>query len=336
MPTISDVAAAAGVSMKTVSRVLNGEAHVRPALHERVMAAIETLSYKPHFAARQLAGTKSFVLALIMLEHNASYYADIVIAAARECRRHGYHLVSETLAIDEPIAEAVSRVTARLRPDGIILPAPLCDNAELISTICAERIPLVRISSLGGGYGKAIHAPEFNASMALMRHLLDLGHRRIGLIAPPFEHGVAQDRRVAYEAALREAGVPLDPALIETGAFSFASGAIAARKLLASPDRPTAIFASNDGMALGALAVAGERGLAVPEDVAIAGFDDSPGSRMCYPALTTVRQPLEGLARAAVLALLGRDEVAEPLEHRLIVRGSTTGNDRLLLDTLDA
>jgi LacI family transcriptional regulator len=321
--------------MKTVSRVLNDEAHVRPALKERVLAAVEALSYKPHFAARQLAGTRSFVIAQLTLEFNASYYAHIALAAASECRKLGYHLVSETVPIGEALPDAVARVTARLRPDGIILPPPLCDDPKLISLIRTENIPLVRFASSSEGYGTAICAPETEAAKALVRHLLDLGHRRIGFIAPPSGHSSAGGRRAGYEAALREAGLPLDPALIDSGNFAFASGALAARRLLAQSQRPTAIFAANDAMALGTLAIAGELGLRVPEDLAIAGFDDSPGSRMCYPALTTVRQPLEAMARAAVLTLLGRNEPVVPLTHHLLIRGSTNGIDRLVLDTLD-
>lgn len=336
VPTISDVAAAAGVSMTTVSRVLNNKAHVRQALRDRVMDAVESLSYKPDFAARQLAGAKSFVITLLIFEYGASYYANLVVAAAAECRKHGYHLLSETVQTIEPIKDAMERVIAGVRPDGIILPPPLCDNRELISLIAAAGIPLVRLSSLSGGYGSVIHVSEFGVSMEMMRHLVGLGHRRIGFIGPPRGHSAALERANAYEQALKGADLPLDPMLVESGNFSFASGALAARRLLAQPRPPTAIFAANDGMALGVLAIAAEQKLRVPEDLAIAGFDDSPGSRMCYPALTTVRQPLEGLARRAVLTLLGHPDADEPLQHQLLIRGSTTGRDKLVLDTLDA
>lgn len=335
MPTISDVAAAAGVSMTSVSRVLNNKAHVRPALRERVLKAVSSLSYRPDIAARQLAGTKSFVLTLLIPEYNASYYATLVVAAAAECRKQNYHLLSGTIEPGEPVKEALERATAGVRPDGIILPPPLGDDPELVSTIAAAEIPLVRLSSLSDGYGSLINAPEFEASMDLMRHLLQLGHRRIGFIAPPAGHSAASARLSAYEQALKEANLPLDPSLIEAGNFTFASGALAARRLLACSAPPTAIFASNDATALGVLAIAAEQKLRVPQDLAIAGFDDSPGSRMCYPALTTVRQPIADMARAAVLTLLGKDAGERP-EHRLILRGSTTGHDMLVLDTVDA
>ena len=149
MPTISDVAAAAGVSMTSVSRVLNNKAHVRPALRERVLKAVSSLSYRPDIAARQLAGTKSFVLTLLIPEYNASYYATLVVAAAAECRKQNYHLLSGTIEPGEPVKEALERATAGVRPDGIILPPPLGDDPELVSTIACGNSTGAAIEPVG-------------------------------------------------------------------------------------------------------------------------------------------------------------------------------------------
>jgi LacI family transcriptional regulator len=333
---MSDVAAVANVSMKTVSRVLNNEAHVRPALRDRVLAAVTELGYKPHFAARQLAANRSFLFAMLVRDHSVTYNSGIIAAASVECRKHGYHLISESCTPDESACDTVRRICARLNPDGLILAPPLSNDTNLLRAAEEIGVPIARLAGVGVGYGVAIRVQELEVSLQLMRHLLDLGHRRIGFITPPAGAGAAKERQVAYERALASAGLPADPTLIVPGEFDFVSGALGARGLFALADRPTAIFAANDAMALGAIAAARDAGLRVPDDVAIAGFDDSPASRMCYPALTTVRQPMSGMARAAVLALLGCEVSAEPLEHVLLPRGSTTGRDRLLFSSRDA
>jgi LacI family transcriptional regulator len=322
--------------MKTVSRVLNNEAHVRPALREQVMRAVAELGYRPNLAARQLAANRSFLIAFIMRDITVSYYSQIVVAAATECRRHGYHLVSETFDESETGKVVVERVVAHLRPDGIILAPPLCNDYEVLAAVERTGVPLARIAGATNGYGAAVTVHEGGASRDLVRHLIALGHRRIALIAPPEGHGAAQERRTGYREALDEAGIAFDPAIVLNGDFSFASGARTMEQLMRLPDRPTAVFAGNDGMALGALAIAHRDGLAVPGDVAIAGFDDSPASRMVFPPLTTVRQPFAGMARAAVAAILNHDSATVPLAHELVLRGSTTGSLEMDLSALDA
>ena len=331
-----DVAARAGVSFKTVSRVVNNEAHVRPALREKVLKAVEELGYRPNLAARQLAGNRSFLISLIMTDAMTSYSWQIVSAAAAECRRFGYHLVSEIVRADENGEDVIRRVLAHNRPDGIIVPAPMCNDERIVSAIESSGTPLVRLAGTGTGYGHAIVVHEREVSARLVDHLIALGHRRIGLIAPPDERGAAYERVLGYRDALDSAGIAYDPAIVAVGDFSFAAGAAIAERMLAADHRPTAIFASNDGMALGVLAQANRMGLRVPSDVAVAGFDDSPGSRMVFPPLTTVRQPIPAMARAAVLTLLGHDEASEPLEYELIVRGSTTGSRDLVTTGVDA
>ncbi len=336
MPTITDVATHAGVSMKTVSRVLNNEAHVRPALRERVMEAVAALDYKPNLAARQLAANRSFLISLIINAVNVSYSSQIVVAAAEECRRHGYHLVSEAFGPGETGREVVERVTARLRPDGIILAPPLCNDGDMVAAVERSGTPLARLAGTGDLYGTAIAVHEAPIAQAMVRHLIDLGHRRIAMIAPPVDHGAAQERVTGYRAALAEAELAEEPAIVARGDFTFRSGVEVTERLLAIEPRPTAIFAANDGMALGAIAAAQRMGLRVPADVAIAGFDDSPASRMVFPQLTTVRQPIAQMARAAVAAILGHEAPAEPLEHVLIVRGSTTGDPHIETAGIDA
>lgn len=337
MATIMDVAELAGVSIKTVSRVINNEDHVRPALREQVLAAIGKLDYRPNLAARQLAANRSFLISLVMYGGANSYFSYIALAAATECRLHGHHLVSETFEEGETGEQVIRRVTSHLRPDGIILAPPLCDDPAIVAAVERTGTPLVRLAGTGELYGTVVHVHEDAVSTALVTHLIGLGHRRIGLIAPPTEgHGAAQGRVAGYRAALAAAEIAVDERLIQVGDFGFASGARAAEALLSLRHRPTAIFAANDGMALGAMALAAQRGFSVPADLAVAGFDDSPGSRMVYPPLTTVRQPFEAMARAAVAILLGREIADEPLAHELLIRGSTSGARELILTELDA
>lgn len=331
LATISDVANRAGVSMKTVSRVLNNEAHVRPQLQERVLQAVAELDYKPNLAARQLAANRSFLISLIMYDASASYGAQIIVATATECRGLGYHLVTELIGAEERGAEVVKRVVARLRPEGIILPPPLCNDPEVVDAVARVGVPLARLAGVGDLYGTAVRPDDAPVSRELVRHLIDSGHRRIGMITPRWRNGAAWGRVEGYRQALAEADIAFDPMLEVSGDFTFAGGAMGAAQLLGRAKRPTALFATNDAMALGAMAVARRDGLDVPRDLAVAGFDDTPAGRMVFPALTTVRQPFDAMAQMAVAAILGRDLSVALLKHTLILRASTTGTSSDLL-----
>lgn len=329
-----DVAAQAGVSFKTVSRVVNNEPHVRPAIRDRVMQAIDELGYKPNVAARQLAGHRSYLISLIVVEMTMGYLAQILYTAAMECRRFGYHLVPETLQDGESIQDAIQRILANSHPDGIILPAPLSYDPDVVAAIERSRTPLVRLAGVGDMYGHTIPVHERSISAALVTHLIELGHRRIGVIAPPPRHLAAQERLLGYRDALDAAGLAYDPAIAPVGNFRFADGVRLGAELLAMPDRPTAIFATNDSMALGVLTTATKAGMRVPEDIAIAGFDDLPASRLVFPPLTTVRQPIPAIARAAVLALVGESFSVDDHAHELILRSSTTGSREVIYDRI--
>lgn len=324
----------AGVSFKTVSRVINNEAHVRAATRERVMAAIDELGYTPNQAARQLAGTRSFLISFLARDIMNSYYSGLVIAAAAACRHHGYHLVAETLGRDEAGEAVISRMIETVRPDGIILPLPLCNDREMLAVIEANRTPLVRIGGFGGGYGEIVSVDEEPVSRQVVEHLVAQGHNRIGFIGLLDGGAPAAARFAGYRNALADAGIPFDPGLVAKGDFSFASGVLRGEAMLRD-HHPTAIFAANDGMALGVMAAATRLGLKLPHDLAVAGFDDSPASRMVFPALTTVRQPIEQLAGLAVAMLVDQpsDRLAFPFEF--MPRGSTTGSLDLDLSLLD-
>ena len=323
MVTIYDVAAKAGVGMKTVSRVLNNEAHVRPAMKDRVMKAIDELGYRPNLAARQLAASRSFLITFILSDVFSSYQTSMLVAASTECRLRNYHLVVEVRDQDETAERLVERVTANLRPDGIMLVPPLSNDAAIVRAIESKGTRLVRVASTLSGYGDIVPVRDTDVSRKMVAHIAATGKSRIALIAPPFDKAAASERVTGYRSALADARLPYRADYVVKGDFTFASGKAAAEQLLALPEPPDAIFATNDAMALGAMAAARQIGLDIPRDIAIAGFDDSPGSRTMYPPLTTVRQPIPGMARNAISVLLGHADALEELVPELIIRGST-------------
>lgn len=326
MPTISDVAERAGVSTKTVSRVLNGEPHVRPQLKERVNAAVAELDYRPNLAARQLAANRSFLIVFLYTTVQVSYVATLLGAASRRCRELGYHLIAEPVEDSGDAAVLVAELVSRLRPDGILLSPPLSDEADLLEALENAGVPVARIAGTRPGVGEIIDIDHRAISAAMTAHLIALGHRRIGFIAATREFRLAQGRLLGFRAAMEEGGLAVDEELVVNGNFTFLSGYHAASLLLAHREPPTAIFAANDEMAAGVMSAAGQRGLRVPDDVAIAGFDDSPISRMIWPPLTTVRQPVAELAVSAIDRLTGQPPSGTPIEHRLVIRASTTGS----------
>ncbi len=332
VPTIRDVARQAGVSFKTVSRVVNGEPSVGEALRLRVEAAIRELGYKPTLAARQLAGQRSFIIGLIVPRVGISYISRMMIALAAATREAGYHLITEAMDYDGRFMAPTDKVTFSARPDCVILIPPFSNSPDLAAQLEAENIPVVRVASVIEGHGLAIPVDEEPITMELMRHLLGLGHTRIGMIAPPLPERASEARARAYRRALEEAGLPFAPDLMLRGDFSFASGVNGATALLALPNRPTAIFAAGDEMAAGVLAQAQKLGYRVPEDLAVAGFDDSPVARMVFPPLTTVHQPVGDIARAAVAAAIHRRLPTEPFTYALRIRGSTNGDRQHCLE----
>lgn len=337
LPTIMDVATQAGVSMKTVSRVLNGEAHVRPHLRERVLDAMGVLGYRPNLAARQLAGNRSRLILLLCNSFGASYVTRVLVSAAAQCREQDYHLVSEPVEpLSQPVG-AIERSIARLRPEGIILTPPLADDAGVLAAIAETGTPLVRISGTRSGHGKCIAVDERAAARELVEHLIDeQGHRRIGFVGPRPLHYAAEGRARGYRDALENAGIAWDPGLCETGDFFFGSGFVAGQRLLSLAVPPTAVFAANDGMALGVMSAARAVGLRIPEDLAVAGFDDSPAGRMTWPPLTSVRLPVEALAEQAVRLLTRATITVVDPACELLRRGSTTGFPRLAARAFDA
>ncbi|WP_454717177.1 LacI family DNA-binding transcriptional regulator [Caulobacter segnis] len=325
--TIYDVAAKAGVSIKTVSRVMNKEPNVRPAMRDRVLEAAGELGYSPNLSARSLAGSRSFVIAVFVdaaltidhwqSERGADYLSRIQLGATLVCREQGYHLLIELIDNDGPnVRQDVAAFLAALKPDGVILTPPSSDNPGVLETLDKAGTPYVRVGpEKAEGLGPRVHMDDIAAAREMTQHLADLGHKRIGFIIGEPRYGASQARREGYLEAMKARGLPVADSWVRQGDFTFQSGLEQAKALLALPDRPTAIFASNDDMALGCIAAIAEAGLMIPGDISVAGFDDSPSSRFSRPQLTTVRQPVAEMSSEAAKLLIGRAKSSEPPER---------------------
>ncbi|HWV11915.1 MAG TPA: LacI family DNA-binding transcriptional regulator [Sphingobium sp.] len=324
MASIHDVAALAGVSIKTVSRVVNKAPNVSEQLRERVTAAIGQLDYRPNQSARRLAGGRSFMIAFLYNNPVASYISGIQAGAVNRCRELGYHLVVELIPLSgEERFDILEGLAAALRPDGVFLAPPLSDDPAVLKWLAAKNLPCARIAGPNGAQSLNIVTPEWEAGRMVADHLLKLGHRRIGVITPPPAHEAATHRVDGFREGLAAAGLAQETALFVEGGFDYRSGIAAGAQLLGSANPPTAIFATNDDMALGVLQLARQRGLRVPGDLSVVGFDDTPASATAWPPLTTVRQPLAQMGAAVIDALINRPAKAPQFDFELMRRESS-------------
>jgi len=313
--TVHDVARVAGVSAMTVSRVINGRASVSDATRSKVEAAIAALRYEPNLAARE-ARTGTLRIGLLYSNPSASFLSEFLVGAMEQCRRGGGQLMlercddlaSQLAAIDSLVESSV---------DGMLVPPPLCDDPEVLGQLKQLGIPVIAVATARPSPdASAVRVDDYQGALAMTRHLLDLGHRDIAFIQGDPAHTPALLRQQAFCDAMREAGLDVPPARIAQGYFTYRSGLDAARRLLSAQPLPTAIFASNDDMAAAALAVAHGMGLQVPQMLSICGFDDTPVATIVWPELTTIRQPIADMARAAVTLVLDEIRQRRAGEHR--------------------
>ncbi|MDI4632854.1 LacI family DNA-binding transcriptional regulator [Pelomonas sp. V22] len=334
-PTIVDVAEQAGVSIKTVSRVLNHEPGVQEATREKVLAVVAELKYRPKLSARSLAGARSFLIGLLYYDPSAAFVAGVQQGATVRCREAGYHLVVESLHNDAPdIDVQVERMVSALRPDGMILTPPLCDNPKVLKALRESGTPCVLMSPGRQPKGHPalplVRMDDVHAAEEVTNLLISLGHERIAFIKGATDQAASSLRYQGFVNAMKAHKLAVDPELVHQGDFTYQTGVEGAHQLLSRRVRPTAVFASNDDMALGVLAAAQRLGLSVPADLSIAGFDDSAAASLVWPPLTTVRQPVAQMAREAVEMLIAaqRGEAEGPtqrvLPHELLVRNSTS------------
>ncbi len=327
--TIKHVAADAGVSLQTVSRVVNKESGVRPEMARRVQASIDKLGYVPSIAAQRMGGSRSYlILALNDRERTIAdwrarqgtdWFDQMMLGGMLTCAEHGYRLIVELVDThSDHIERELMAAIAALQPDGVILTPPHSGNPLIINLLEAQGISFARIGSLTEGPGIRLIMDDTRAAAIATEHLVELGHTRIGFIAGPAEYELSAWRVDGWRAAMAAAGLAGGLAgglaaddLLAVGDFSHASGRTAAAHLLALQDPPTAIIASNDQMTLATLELARERGLAVPADLSLVSFDDTPIIRLAHPSLTAIVQPIAEVTARAVNLIIA-DLAAKP------------------------
>jgi len=323
MVTIHDVARHAGVSPMTVSRVINSETNVREETRAKVAASIKTLRFSPNPAARNLASAASIHIGILYANSTAAYLSELLLGVLEQSSLSSCQLVLEQCENLESERKAVQRLIAG-HVDGVILPAPLCDSEDALKTVVSAGIPAVLVTSGRPAPGfSAVSINDFEAAREMTRHLLALGHRRIAFINGHPGHTASGQRFRGFMEGMTEAGVEVSADQVAQGFFTYRSGLEAAEKLLGNGFNPTAVFACNDDMAAATIAVAHRKGLDVPGDIAIAGFDDTPLATMIWPELTTVHRPIADMAREAVRLLIeqvrAKRSGKQPVtEHRLM------------------
>jgi LacI family transcriptional regulator len=325
--TIKDVARLAGVSPMTVSRVVNGSKYVSSTTRQGVQRAIRELGYSPNIAARNLASERGERLGLLYGNPSSAYLSEFLVGALEAASRHAVQLVLEKC---EPTPVASRRAVRRLLAGavvGVVLPPPLCESSVVRTELNAARLPIVTVApGRPPSDTMCVRIDDYTAAREMTRYLIGLGHERLAFIKGHPNQSASEERWLGFTAALEEAsrdrrGGRRPPPRMEQGFFSFRSGLDAARKLLGADPAPTAIFASNDDMAAAVIAEAHRRGLDVPRDLTVVGFDDTLIASTIWPQLTTIQQPIARMAGEAidmlVAAVRGSRRGAERL-HRLI------------------
>ncbi|MER6131558.1 LacI family DNA-binding transcriptional regulator [Streptomyces sp. NPDC001815] len=326
MASIKDVAAEAGVSVATVSRVLNDHPSVSPTARTRVLAAVETLGYRPNAVARSLRTDQTHTLGLVISDVLNPYFTELARSVEEEARAHGYSVIIGNADERPELQDHHVRTLLDRRIDGLLL-SPTDGDSPLILDAARAGTPMVFVDRwIPGVEVPVVRADGRAAVRDLVAHLYDLGHRRLAIIAGPAATTTGSERVAAFRDALRKYGLPLPEAYTGQGDFQAASGRRVTEEFLSLPEPPEVVFAADNLMALGALDAVRARGLRVPDDIALAAFDDIPWFVHTDPPITAIAQPTPELGRAAVRALVDRIEGRPPqsvtLPARLVVRRS--------------
>jgi LacI family transcriptional regulator len=315
-----------------VSRALNDAPHVSETVRRKVKEAAAALDYHPNLAAQSLIARRSYLIGLTYERPSPSYVVELQNGALGRLENERYRLVVLPFNHVASRPEELGKLLLRAGLDGVLLAPPACDQPVLLDMIERQKLPYARItphSDLDRGLVVAMN--EVAAGHTVAAHILSLGHRRVGVILGDPSHAASRGRLEGYRQAFDEAGVAIDDSLVGTGDFTYDVGYRVALELLDRPLRPTAILAQNDDMAVAAIAAARDLGLSVPQQLSVAGFDNSEVSRTAWPQLTTVHQPVREMAWDAanrlIAALDGETDSAAPYRHdhphELLVRAST-------------
>ncbi len=331
--TITDVAKRAKVSIKTVSRVLNNEPNVAETTRERVRAACRDLRYSPNLAARGLASSKTYFIALMYYNASPNYLTNIQQGAIEACREYGYHLVVEPFDLTgADMAVNMEMLLDRMPVDGVILTPPLVDDPIILEILRRFDKNYVLVApSNPPANAMSVKMDDTQAAYEMTQYLINKGYKDIGFIKGHPQHGASALRYIGFVKALEEAGLEVRSEWVKTGDFTFTSGVTAAEEIFANNERPRAIFASNDDMAAGVVSVANRHFVAIPQKLAVCGFDDTVLANTISPRLTTIKQPIHEMGYLAVKLLIDKpssnaeveDENVFNLAHKLIVRESS-------------
>ncbi|MBX5449351.1 MAG: LacI family DNA-binding transcriptional regulator, partial [Thermogemmatispora sp.] len=306
MATIEDVAKRAGVSISTVSRVFNGTRFVNPVIAERVRAAAQELNYQPSRAARVLRGNRSRILGLLITNIQNPFFTALVRGVEDIAHERGYSVILCNSDEDPQKERQYIEVLCAERVAGAIL-VPTREHQPAISLFHKHRIPVVAVDRrVRDEDVDAVLVDNIRGAREAVLHLISNGYRRIGIITGPLSTTTGRERLEGYRRALEEAGLSYDSRLVRTGPFKESTGQIQTRELLALDEPPEALFLGNNLIAIGALDVLQERGLRIPDDLALVSFDDTPWAHLKTVSLTTVAQPVYELGSTAALRLLQR------------------------------
>jgi len=331
-PTINDVARLAGVSKKTVSRVLNNSPQVTDKTREKVTAVMGQLNYEPDPQARGLASKHSYLLGLVYDNPNTIYISDVQKGILSACRGTGYELIMHPGDFNSrEMTDDVCQFVSRARIGGLILLSPISQVETLARRLQKSQVPYVRISPKQIDDAARVVVSDDKLGAELMtEYLVSIGHRDIGFITGPSSSLSTQQKFEGFCKIMQKHKLPVQESLVVEGENTFNTGVLAGRHLLESKNRPTVIFASNDAMALGVMKSAKMLDISVPEQLSVAGYDDSALATVTWPDLTTIRQPVELMGEFATRKLIKQlsggavtSEASKVVKPELVVRNST-------------
>ncbi|WP_237154372.1 LacI family DNA-binding transcriptional regulator [Oryzibacter oryziterrae] len=325
-PTLAEVARIAGVSLMTASRAVNNRPGVSDEKREEILGIADAIGYVANRAAQKLSGGRTHVIGVIAQLHTP-FTSDLVLGIGSAARAVGHEMLVYSLPDEgrrppDSVVDLLHQVA-----DGVIVILPYA--SDYLTNLSRSHIPIVTIEAGETAEFPTVAADNYHGAAQAIRHLHDLGHRRIGFITGNERLASARDRHRAFVDLRHQLGLDADDDLVAMGDFTQRGGFVAAERLMALASRPTAIFAANDAQALGAMTAIRQAGLSVPQDISLIGFDDILLAAQMHPPLTTIRQPLAQMARAAIKLLLTLVAKGEPpatpitLPTQLIVRETT-------------
>jgi LacI family transcriptional regulator len=315
--TIKDVARAAQVSVATVSRALNGHENVTEPVRRRVLSVASELRYSPHHAARSLSSRRTHTIGVVLPDLYGEFFSELVRGIDQVAREQGLHLLVSSYH-GHPEEQASALRAMRGRVDGLLVMSPHVGHVDTLNESLAG-MPAVLMNTQSNDVGRAaLGIDNYGGACAMVRHLINAGHKRIAFIAGPESNFDAHERQRGYQDTLAE-GLPKAKPWVLPGDFSEAAGHRAGRELLGAEPRPDAVFAANDMMALGCLFAFNQAGVRVPRDIALAGFDDIPLARFVVPTLTTVRVNIAELGGRAMRMLLNLEQGAGAAQPQMLL-----------------